>query len=831
MRELRQAAGARQSDVADAVGISEAMVSLMETGARRIADEFACNLPAVIEKAVAARAERERESAARERQRRELLLAAARSLIARRGSMTEHEMQSALARRRWRGRPLARPSETKRLVADLVAAGELRKQAGPDGRVEVVRVDVTPRLLPGGLFGGEVQRRRQRARTKPAEMAKRVGRKRSTWLGWEKDGVPADQVDRVLAELARAEARSIKQRREAAGMTQTELGLAAGAAQTTVSTWEREDSPERPSEGQWPLIDSVLDAVAPNERELTAAELDRLMLEANISNAEMARALGLTAAPVSLMRRDKKPIPRKWWRRMREECERARNASVSVPDVREEALSFVVELLSGEGPMLATEIGRRLPPGFRGLAPAAIELGIKTRRLHRERRVLTSEGGRAREWDVVCPGPAPRGRPRRRHRDHELLPRALDLIDEHRGASSGKLARLLGCDSKVARRVIRLAIDRRRAHLALAPRVDGRRARLGVYPGAPGRTAALSAAELRRAQLSRGLTNPRLAELTGVSTTTIILWRRNGVPGPWVRCVRERLRTVPVVSERERQSRARDELLALLASSGPTSPWELGRTFPRELREQLGDAIQWAIRTDHAHKRPRQHRNRTRLALYLGPAPAAHGVAPSGQALAAERELAGFATQRAFAREIGVPPAYVCHWEKPGGIVPAARHGQVLDALQHGAPPAPRAPGPDDIRALRARRGWSLLEFARYVGVSVPTARRWERPNPPTMRPESRRRFRQLETGAVVRPLRDRDFAAELRKLLAEANVNQRQLARAVEVSDSAVSTWVRGEAEPPSELKDAIRRYLRAQAGQRDVDGAGESLPVSGAV
>lgn len=186
------------------------------------------------------------------------------------------------------------------------------------------------------------------------------------------------------------------------------------------------------------------------------------------------------------------------------------------------------------------------------------------------------------------------------------------------------------------------------------------------------------------------------------------------------------------------------------------------------------------------------------------------------------RERAGFATQRQFASEIGVPPAYVCRWEKPDGSVQQDRQGQVLDALQQGAPRvAPTPPTPNEIRALRERRGWSVLEFARHMGVSAPVARRWQQPDPPRMRPESCQRFRALEQGEQAAPLRPRPFVVELRKLLADGSASQRQLARAVGVSDSTVSTWVRGEAEPNTELKGRIRRHLSARSVQLESDSA----------
>lgn len=252
-------------------------------------------------------------------------------------------------------------------------------------------------------------------------------------------------------------------------------------------------------------------------------------------------------------------------------------------------------------------------------------------------------------------------------------------------------------------------------------------------------TSSLSGADLRRGRKSLGLTMRQLGDLVGVPVWTVQSWEKRGTRSIPLRSVEPVRRAIDSASPLEQRNR-RAVLELISAQAGMAKS-----TVPRKLHGALASlldsgAVRLATTWDSL--------GRPYKGLFMTGAVVPRRESMTAEELAGRREGAG-ASQQELADRVRVRASAVSRWESGVRGIPPARVATIrsaLDELAANARPGRRLrgprtePGPDvpeSARALRRRRisaGLSQVDLARMLGVSSVAVSHWERAGVPLVR-------------------------------------------------------------------------------------------------
>ncbi|MGI8749975.1 MAG: helix-turn-helix domain-containing protein [Thermoleophilaceae bacterium] len=183
-----------------------------------------------------------------------------------------------------------------------------------------------------------------------------------------------------------------------------------------------------------------------------------------------------------------------------------------------------------------------------------------------------------------------------------------------------------------------------------------------------------------------------------------------------------------------------------------------------------------------------------------------------------QRDAAGLSTYE-LADLLGVSPAAVQHWEAGRQPVPRGRVSELRRVLARQAPAAPVPPLlADELRQLRRQAQLSQSDVAHLLGVTREAVTAWERGVKPV--PEARRDVLREALAAQV------PAAALMRALRERAGWKQAELAERIDVAQTTVSKWERGDKPIPAERWPRIREVLAA--AEPDIRPVHFQLPVT---
>ncbi len=332
------------------------------------------------------------------------------------------------------------------------------------------------------------------------------------------------------------------------------------------------------------------------------------------------------------------------------------------------------------------------------------------------------------------------------------------------------------------------------------PRFTRRVVRRGLFPGPASNVTPLppeiAGNELRAARERLGWSQGDVARNLGVSKPAVKGWEKNGVPAGRRVELAQRLAQAQPVSDELRERMLVRALREELACSPGLSRWEVGhRLQARRHRGAVAAAIARALTTGAVHERPISvGRGRTRLALFLGPAPArwTTGV-PLEAAEVTRGRLEKGLTQVELAKLLGVAQALVSQWESGRVVVPEGRRAHIRQTLKSVPVPKPHPLPGDELRQLREQRAWSQAELARRFGVQQATICTWERSDRCRVPLEQASALRDLLEGEVeALPLPAP--ARELRRVRQLGQWSQAELGRRLGVSQSTIHAWETGQ-------------------------------------
>lgn len=594
--------------------------------------------------------------------------------------------------------------------------------------------------------------------------------------------------------------RTLGEQRTRAALRQADLAAMIGVRQNEISGWEsaRTIPPDKCDAVRSALAQALTIDDVPT---MSAGELKELIDRAGTSQHGLANELGVTHAPVNLWCNGKKPIPRDRAREIRNLLRDRRPAPA--PDRAAPVVAPLVAAVRARPGRSRLQITRELKGASPQTVRQAVDRAIAAGDVHyAATRYSNGQDARTSSYPGLYPGRAPATTT---DRVAELVESVTELVRRCPGRPRSTVASDLRCNEKIALKAIERAINEERVLVAPNATTDrsGRsRVHEGLYVERPKPLRSIDGAKLSDALRNHDFHRGLFAAALGVTPDTVRLWERAGVPPAHTAAIMRTLAQGPPRAD------VRGRVIDLV---GEVPGISRARTFARLTgpeRQHFQETLDSALSTGLIHERVS---GSGQLGFYLGHAPDDWAPGPEipWRELKDRRQRAGYATHRALARVMpGVWPAMISKWERGLLSMPAGRRAQLHRALARRAPDEAEADAPrirsEELMAFRRQHDLSNLEFGILLGVSRSTIDRWERGAEMSAADHDRvRAF--LDHPRSLRPPAASRFAKRLRSELDRTGLTQRKLARGVDVSDSLVSQWLRGQRADPLQERRAL--------------------------
>lgn len=333
---------------------------------------------------------------------------------------------------------------------------------------------------------------------------------------------------------------------------------------------------------------------------------------------------------------------------------------------------------------------------------------------------------------------------------------------------------------------------------------------LPTPPPAP----ALAGDELRRARQAAHLSQSQLAELVGLTQTTISGWELEHQEIPEHR--RQPLLAAIAAAPLPVRAPTAVELRAELARVGMS-----GSGLARRLGARKGTVYRWL----HGEEISSRYRVAITQLLHAMPTAAPVPAAPSGTTILEARKRLGW-SQRELAAAVGVWQGEVSAWERSRNPVSPDHRARLLQVLTEAKPKAPREPHAERCEAVRrlverepgisGRRvfGASIGGWAD-VRAAIRTLVEQHEIHERLTQPAHARAYTGLYPGPMPAEL-EQPLAApaitgkQLRAARERHGWTQRELARRLDVSYSRLCVWERGNAPIPAARLAVVHRVLQ---------------------
>jgi transcriptional regulator with XRE-family HTH domain len=614
-------------------------------------------------------------------------------------------------------RPGLTPTELDRLIEDPTKRRLVHREIAPGGRFELrfmetidrrgrhysragvflvgAPVTAEQRRRPENLNGDELRAQLSEVGISPAELAARLGVAPSTVRLWVAGlrRIPPGRRSDLDAELAWPQAEDIRTLRQAAGWSLKELGDRVGVTLSVVHRWEGRKSPVPAA--RRPALRSVLREARESPRpDPVEREIEQ---QVNFVRAHQ----GVTRKELLHSRRE---------RRGRRQIASQRAATaLDIALARGTLVERDAMTLTAAGHP-GTHTGIYTPDAGPTVLPLEPFTGVQLRERRKEacmsQRELAERAGTTGEMVGFFERRGTRAVPA--HWAAVLLdvfaaasrgPSKLDLakatilreLVANPGIARWRLEKLSDTGTpKTFKRALEQLLQERRVELGDAFDSQGRPYRGLFLAGmtAGERPRALTTTEMRDRLAASGWHQDQLAAALGVATSTTSRWvsgTRQLSPGTSAR-------VLAVIAEKPprdlSEDRRRNRLIQLVARGGADgiSPSELiapfGTAGARELLER--GIAEGLVHPEDVVTRDRRGRPYVRRRLVLGRSPENGATGPpamTGAELRAARARSGF-SQDELARRLGVSQARVSHWETaPASSIPAGRVSELRAAL------------------------------------------------------------------------------------------------------------------------------------------------------